>query len=296
MAIKKSTGRIGFEICNVIFMILLSIIMLYPFLYVASASVSSNSAILAGRVSIIPDTLDFKAYEAVFKYKMVWTAYGNTLFYTTVGTAINLVLTVLGAYPLSRKDFYGKSLFTFMIAFTMLFSGGLIPTFLVVRDLGMFNTRWAVLLPGAISTMNMIIMRTFFQGIPDSLEEAATIDGCTDIQVLTKIILPLSTASLMTIGMFYAVGHWNSWFGAMIYLRDGSKYPLQLVLRGIVLQNQINDLLSAQAGTTIEDGTNLIAESIKYAVIMVAVVPILCVYPFIQKYFVKGVMIGSIKG
>ncbi|MGI5899506.1 MAG: carbohydrate ABC transporter permease [Christensenellales bacterium] len=296
MAIRKSTGRIVFEICNIIFMLALSVIMLYPFLYVASASVSSNTAILAGRVSIIPDTFDLKAYQAVFKYKLVWTAYGNTLLYTSAGTTINLILTVLGAYPLSRKDFYGKGLFTFMIAFTMLFSGGLIPTFLVVRNLGLFNTRWAILLPGAISTMNMIIMRTFFQGIPDSLEEAATIDGCTDMQVLTKIILPLSTASLMTIGMFYAVGHWNRWFDAMIYLRDNTKYPLQLVLRSIVLQNQINDLLSGQAGTTIEDGTNLIAETIKYAVIMVAVIPILCVYPFVQKYFVKGVMIGSIKG
>ena len=296
MAIRKGAPRISFEVFNVIFMILLSIIMLYPFLYVASASVSSNTSILAGRVGIIPDTFDIKAYKAVFKYKQVWNSYKNTLFYTSFGTFINLALTILGAYPLSRKDFYGKGLFTFMIAVTMLFSGGLIPTFLVVRDLGMFNSFWAILLPGAISTMNMIIMRTFFQGIPDSLEEAATIDGCTDMQVLFKIILPLSTASLMTIGMFYAVDHWNSWFSAMIYLRDSTKHPLQLVLRGIVLQNQINDLVSEKAGTTIEDGSNLIAESVKYAVIMVAVIPILCVYPFIQKYFVKGVMIGSIKG
>ena len=296
MAIKKGAPRITFEIFNISFMVLLSVIMLYPFLYVASASVSSNSSILAGRVGIIPDTIDLKAYTAVFKYKQVWNSYRNTLFYTSFGTAINLVLTILAAYPLSRKDFYGKSLFSFMIAFTMLFGGGLIPTFLVVRDLGMFNTIWAILLPGAIGTMNVIIMRTFFQGIPDSLEEAATIDGCTDMQVLVKIILPLSTASLMTIGMFYAVGHWNSWFDSMIYLRDNTKHPLQLVLRSIVLQNQINDLVSEKAGTSIEDGTNLIAESVKYAVIMVAVIPILCVYPFIQKYFVKGVMIGSIKG
>lgn len=178
----------------------------------------------------------------------------------------------------------------------MIFSGGLIPNFLVVRGLGLYDSMWALILPGALSTMNMIIMRTFFQGIPDALEEAATIDGCSDLQILVKIILPLSIPSIMTIGMFYAVSHWNSWFGAMIYLRDSEKYPLQLVLRQIVLQNQVNDLLANNVGTTIEDSTNLIAETIKYAVIMVAVIPILCVYPFIQKYFVKGTMVGSIKG
>ena len=187
-------------------------------------------------------------------------------------------------------------LITFFIAVTMIFSGGLIPNFLVVRGLGLYDSMWALILPGALSTMNMIIMRTFFQGIPDALEEAATIDGCSDLQILVKIILPLSIPSIMTIGMFYAVSHWNSWFGAMIYLRDSEKYPLQLVLRQIVLQNQVNDLLANNVGTTIEDSTNLIAETIKYAVIMVAVIPILCVYPFIQKYFVKGTMVGSIKG
>ena len=178
----------------------------------------------------------------------------------------------------------------------MIFSGGLIPTFLVVRGIHLYNSMWAVILPGALSTMNMIIMRTFFQGIPDALEEAATIDGCSDFQILVKIILPLSTASLMTIGMFYAVGYWNSWFPALIYLRDAEKYPLQLVLRQIVLQNQINDLISQQSGTTIEDTTKMVSETVKYAVVMVATIPILCVYPFVQKYFVKGALVGSIKG
>ena len=292
----KSTSRQIFEIINVAIMFFLSIIMVYPFLYVLAASLSSNASVLAGRVSIIPDGFNLEAYKAVLNYSLVWTSYKNTIFYTVLGTFINLVLTICGAYPLSRDYFYGKSIFMFIIAVTMFFSGGLIPTFLVVKGLGLYNKYWALLLPGAISATNMIIMRTFFQNIPYDLEEAAIIDGASDFQVLSRIILPLSTPSIMTIGMFYAVGHWNSWFSAMIYLRDSSKYPLQLILRQIVLQNQVNELLSQQAGTTIEETQSLIAETVKYSVIIVAVVPILCVYPFIQKHFVKGVMIGSIKG
>ena len=294
--IQKAFSRRVFEIFNVVFMICLSIVMLYPFIFVLSASLSGNAYVAAGQVTLLPKGFNLRAYEAVLGNKVVSRAYGNTILYTVVGTAVNLIITMLGAYPLSRPDFYGKNVFTFFIAVTMIFSGGLIPNFLVVRGLGLYNSMWALILPGALSTMNMIIMRTFFQGIPDALEEAATIDGCSDMQILVKIILPLSIPSIMTIGMFYAVGHWNSWFSAMIYLQDSQKYPLQLVLRSIVLQNQVNDLLSAQAGTTIEESTNLIAETIKYAVIMVAVIPILCVYPFIQKYFVKGTMVGSIKG
>ena len=178
----------------------------------------------------------------------------------------------------------------------MFFSGGLIPTFLVVRNLGMYDTMWAIVLPSAINTMNMIIMRTFFQGIPDALEEAAVVDGANELTILTRIILPLSLPSIMTIGLFYAVGQWNSWFSAMIYLIDSDKYPLQLVLRQIVLQNQVNEIIGTMAGAATEDSTQMIAENVKYTVIIVAVVPILLVYPFVQKYFVKGVMVGSIKG
>jgi putative aldouronate transport system permease protein len=205
-------------------------------------------------------------------------------------------MTVAGAYPLSRKQFFGRGVFTFFIAVTMFFSGGLIPTYLIMRSYRLLNTFWVMVIPGAISTWNMIIMRTFFQNIPTELEEAAVIDGCTDIGVLVRVILPLSTASLMTIGMFYAVGHWNSWFSAFIYLRDQARYPLQLWLRLIVLQNQINDIALLQPGAVDMTSENLISDTIKYAVIIVAAAPILCVYPFIQKYFVKGVMVGSIKG
>ena len=293
---KKSASRIAFEIFNVVFMIVLCAVMLYPFIFTFSASVSNSAQVAAGNVKLLPKGFNLESYKTVLGYQKVWVAYGNTIIYTVVGTAVSLALTICGAYPLSRSDFYGKGVFVFFITLTMIFSGGLIPTFLVVRGIHLYNSMWAVILPGALSTMNLIIMRTFFQGIPDALEEAATIDGCSDFQILVKIILPLSTASLMTIGMFYAVGYWNSWFPALIYLRDAEKYPLQLVLRQIVLQNQINDLISQQSGTTIEDTTKMVSETVKYAVVMVATIPILCVYPFVQKYFVKGALVGSIKG
>ena len=294
--IKKSAGRRTFEVINVIILLIISFLMLYPFYYCIIASLSNSAAVLAGKLSFWPIGLNFKSYKLVLGYKVVLTSYGNTLLYTTVGTLISLVLTVLGAYPLSRKDFYGKGLFTVFFAFTMFFGGGLIPTFLVVRSLGFYNTMWAIVLPSAVSTMNMIIMRTFFQGIPDALEEAAVVDGASELTTLLRIILPLSLPSMMTIGLFYAVGLWNSWFSAVIYLADTDKYPIQLVLRQIVLQNQVNEIIGTVAGSATEDTTQMIAENVKYTVIIVAVVPILCVYPFIQKYFVKGVMIGSIKG
>ncbi len=294
--IKKSASRRSFEVFNIVFMILLSFIMLYPFYYCLIGSFSANGPLLSGKVSMWPIGFNTEAYRLVFGYKVVWNAYMYTIIYTVLGTFINLLLTILGAYPLSRSDFYGKGVFTAFIAVTMFFNAGLIPTFLTIRDLHLYDTIWALVLPGGISTMNMIIMRTFFQGIPDALEEAATIDGASDSQVLMRIILPLSLPSIMTIGLFYAVGHWNGWFNAMIYLNDSKRYPLQLILRQIVLQNQVNDMVGTMAGYTTEDSTQVIAESIKYAVIIVAVTPILCVYPFIQKYFAKGVMIGSIKG
>ena len=290
---RKSFSRKVFEVFNAIFMLLLCAVMLYPFIFTASASLSNAAEVSAGNVTLFPKGFTVEAYKSVLGYQKVWVSYGNTLWYTVVGTIVSLILTICGAYPLSRSDFYGKSVFVFFITLTMIFSGGLIPSFLVNKTLGLYNSRWAIILPGALSTMNMIIMRTFFQNIPDALEEAATIDGCSDFQILVKIILPLSTASIMTIGMFYAVGYWNSWFSAMIYLRDADKYPLQLVLRQIVLQNQILDLMGQESA---EDLSKVTGESVKYATVMVATVPILCVYPFVQKYFVKGVMVGSIKG
>ena len=292
---KKSNSRIAFEWFNVVFLVALCVVMLYPFLNVVASSVSNNSAVSRGLVSFYPIGFNLEAYKAVVRYQHIWNGYKNTLLYTIIGTGINLTMTVLGAYPLSRRQFYGRGVFTFFVAFTMFFGGGLIPTYLVINAYGMLDTFWVMVIPGAISTFNMIIMRTFFQGIPVELEEAATIDGCNDMQTLWKIILPLSTASLMTIGMFYAVGHWNAWFNAVIYLRDSGRFPVQLWLRTIVLQNQVRDLMEGSGAVDVE-AESLVADTIKFAVIVVAVLPILCVYPFVQKYFVKGVMVGSVKG
>lgn len=293
---KKSNARYIFEISNYVLLTGICVIMLYPFLFVLAASLSSATYVSRGMVGIIPQGFNTRAYEEVFKYQNIWTGYRNTILYTVCGTALNLFLTICGAYPLSRKQFFGRSVFTFFIAVTMFFSGGLIPTFLVMRSYKLLNTFWAVILPGAVSTWNMIIMRTFFQNLPSELEEAAVIDGCSDIGVLTRIVIPLSTASIMTIGMFYAVGHWNAWFDAFIYLQDHARYPIQLWLRIIVLQNQMHDISNLQSGAVDAGAENLISDTIKYAVIVVAAAPILCVYPFIQKYFVKGVMVGSLKG
>ena len=285
--IRVSASRRVFLVLNTIFLLVLSLIMLYPVIYVAAASFSEETAILRGDVVFLPVKAHVKAYQKVFQYPLLWNSYGNTLLYTAVGTAINLLLTVFGAWALSQKKMVGRRFLTLMCTFTMFFGGGMIPTFLVVKGLGMLNTIWAIVLPGAVSTYNMILMRTFFRQIPESLVEAAELDGCRDFGVLFKIVLPLSLASLMTIGMFYAVAHWNSYFSSVLYLSKPELYPLQIILRQVVLLNEIVENSSSTE--------NVMAEGIKYATIMVAMLPILCIYPFVQRYFVKGVMIGSVK-
>ncbi len=285
--IRESMSRRMFLKCNIAFLVILCFMMLYPVIYVISASISEETAILRGDVTVFPVNIHFKAYEKVFKYPQLWTSYRNSVLYTLLGTAINLVLTVCGAWALSQKKMPGRRFLTLMCTFTMFFNGGMIPTFLVIKELKMLNTVWAMVLPGAVSTYNMILMRTFFLAIPTSLVEAAELDGCTDFGILFKIVLPLSLASLMTIGMFYAVGHWNSYFNAVIYLSKSEMYPLQIILRQVVLMNEI-----VENATSTE---NNMAEGIKYATIVVAMLPMLCIYPFIQRYFVKGVMVGSVK-
>ncbi len=285
--IRVPVSRRVFQVFNTVFLLVICFAMLYPVLYVIAASFSEETAILKGDVFILPVKAHVKAYEKVFKYPLLWQSYGNTLLYTFAGTAINLLLTVFGAWALSQRKLVGRRFLTLMCTFTMFFSGGMIPTFLVVKELKMLNTIWAMVLPGAVSTYNMILMRTFFRQIPESLVEAAELDGCKDFGVLFKIVLPLSLASLMTIGMFYAVGHWNSYFSAVLYLSKPEMYPLQIILRQVVLMNEIVENASSTE--------NVMAEGIKYATIVVAMLPILCVYPFVQRYFVKGVMIGSVK-
>ena len=285
--IRVSASRRVFLAANTIILLAISFIMLYPVLYVIAASFSEETAILRGDVVFIPVDAHVKAYQKVFQYPLLWQSYGNTLLYTGLGTVINLVLTVFGAWALSQKKMVGRRFFTLMCTFTMFFNGGMIPTFLVIRELRLLNTIWAILLPGAVSTYNMILMRTFFMQIPQSLVEAAELDGCRDFGVLFRIVLPLSLASLMTIGMFYAVAHWNSYFTAVLYLSKPELYPLQIILRQVVLLNEIVENSSSTE--------NVMAEGIKYATIVVAMLPMLCVYPFVQRYFVKGVMIGSVK-
>ena len=286
--IRVSPGRRAFVIINTIVLLLIGVIMLYPAIYVIAASFSEETAILRGDVFLYPVGAHVKAYQKVFVYPMLWQSYRNTLIYTVLGTAINLVLTVFGAWALSQKKMVGRRFLTLMCTFTMFFGGGMIPTFLVVKGLGLLNTMWAILLPSAVSTYNMILMRTFFRQIPESLVEAAELDGCRDFGVLFRIVLPLSLASLMTIGMFYAVGHWNSYFPAVMYLTTNRELnPLQIILRQVVLLNEI-----VENSTSTE---NVMAEGIKYATIVVAMIPMLCIYPFVQRYFVKGVMVGSVK-
>jgi len=273
-------------------MTVLTVITLYPFLYVVFASFSSPSQLMQQRdILLLPRGFSLGAYKAVFYYKTIWMSYRNTVFYLFAGTLLNMFLTCLGAYGLSRKNVLLSKPIILAITFTMFFSGGLIPKYLLVKALGMLNKIYAVFIPDAISTMNLIIMRTSFKTIPESLDESARMDGANDFTILFKIILPLSIPVISVITLYYSVAHWNSWFNAMIYLRNRNLYPLQLVLREILISQDIDDILVGAA-----EDAEPISETIKYAIIVVATVPILLLYPFIQKYFVKGVMIGAIKG
>lgn len=293
--IKESGSDRLFTIFNYVMLSIVLVVVLYPLIYVVSASFSSSSAVLSGKVWLWPVEPTLDGYKAVFKNAMVVKGFTNTVFYTVAGTAINLILTVLAAYPLSRKDFKGRNFFMLLFVFTMLFNGGLIPTYLIVKDLGMIDTVWAMLVPTALSVWNVIIMRTYFQTtIPSELLEASQLDGCTDFRFLKSIVLPLSGPILAVIALFYAVGHWNQYFNAMIYLKRADLYPLQLVLRDILVQNEVNiDMLGDAKTAAARQG---LRELLKYSLIVVTSVPLLVVYPFLQKFFVKGVMIGSIKG
>lgn len=274
---------------------LLSLIVLYPLIFVAIASISSQEAVIRGEVWLWPQNITYVGYERLLKNPEVLTGYTNTILYTVVGTTVNLIMTIAAAYPLSRKDFYGRNVFTAMIVFTMFFSGGMVPTYLLVKSLGLLNSFWVLILPSAVSVWNMLIMRTFFQnGIPNDIQEAASIDGSTNMQTLVRIVLPLSMPIIAVMILFYSVGHWNSYFSALIYLNDRDKYPLQLFLREILVQGQMQDMIDVTDDSLIRSIMD--AEAIKYAAVIVANLPILLLYPFLQKYFVKGVMIGAIKG
>jgi putative aldouronate transport system permease protein len=281
-----------FDCVNIVLMMMVIVVTLYPIIYVLAASFSQPSRLIANRGLLIwPLGFQTLGYQKVFENRMMLVGYRNTLLYMCIGTFVNIVFTSLAAFCLSRKRLYLRHFFMFVVTFTMFLNGGLIPTYLQVRSYGLYNSMWALILPTAMSAYNMIIMRTAFLSIPDSLEESARIDGASNLTILLRIIMPLSTAVVAIMVLFYAVGHWNSWFSAMLYLRTRTKYPLQLVLREVLIEN-MTDAMSA--GESSSERQSL-GEVIKYATIIVATVPILLIYPFLQKYFVKGVMIGAIK-
>ncbi|UPK45475.1 carbohydrate ABC transporter permease [Paenibacillus pabuli] len=289
---KRSLGESIFSIVNTCFMLLLCVVTLYPFLYVLFASLSDPAEIARFRgMLFFPTGFNLDAYKAVMDNPMILTGYRNTIFYVVGGTAINLFMTTLGAYALSRRNVYFNNSIMLMIVITMVFNGGLIPTFLLVNSLGMLDTPWALLLPGAISSFNLIIMRTAFQAVPVSLEESARIDGANDWIIMSRIIVPLSMPVIAVMILWYAVGHWNSYFSALIYLRDRELFPLQLVLREILISNSTDSMTTGAAATDRLD----IGITIKYATVIISTLPILCLYPFLQKYFVHGVLIGALK-
>lgn len=286
--------RTFYMIVNVI-LALLSIITLYPLIYILSSSFSSPAAVTAGKVVLWPVNFSFRGYEAVFSYRTVFIGYRNTIFYTLLGTAINVSLTLLAAYPLARSTLPGRKFITLLFTFTMLFDGGLIPNYLLMRDLHFINSIWALVIPGAISAYNLIVTRTFIQSnIPGELLEAAEIDGCSDFRFFFSMLLPLSKSVIAVITLYYAVVHWNAYFKAFIYINDSNLYPLQIYLREILVMNSVDtEMISDPA---LQEAMQGMSELLKYSLIVVSSAPIIMIYPFLQRYFIQGVMIGSLKG
>ena len=293
MVIKDSLGERIFDVFNHIFLFLLVFVTLYPCWYVLVASVSDPVQIYASNgVIFLPKGFAIGTYAEVLKTTQIWIGYRNTIFYVLAGTFVSVMLTVTAAFALTRKGLPGKNLIMFLIMFTMYFAGGLIPTFLVVKSVGLLDSPLVMIIINAVATYNLIITISYFRGMPDSLEEAAKIDGAGDYTVLFKIMLPLAKPIIAVISLYYAVAIWNNFMTALIYLSDRNLFPLQMILREILIQGNTDSVMSTGTG----EDAQAYAENLKYAIIVVATVPILCVYPFIQKYFVKGVMIGAIKG
>lgn len=291
-----------FGVINSILLILFSVITLYPLLFVVSASVSDPVAVSAGKMILWPVGLTLRGYQYILQYAEIWTGYANTLFYTFVGTIINLAVTLTCAYGLSRRDVPGNGIVMTLFLITMYIGGGLIPNYMNLRMLGLINTRWVLLLPGAVSTYNLIVSRTFFSStIPWELHEAAFLDGCSDFKLFTKVVLPLSAPIVVVMALYYGVGHWNSYFGAMIYIKDRALYPLQVFLREILSLSTFASAAMESGALSAEEMAAMLQEAetanlVKYGVIVVSTLPMLILYPFLQKFFAKGVMIGAVKG
>lgn len=296
--IRESWSDRVFDLVNKLFLFIVLVAVLYPIIYVISASISDPVYVNQGKMWLFPRGITFEGYQRVFQNPEIWSGYRNTVLYTLGGTFINLLFTVPAAYALSRKDLKGRGAMMGLIVFTMFFGGGLVPTFLLVSELGMLNTVWALIIPNAVAVYNLIICRTFFQmNIPRELQESAEIDGCSNTMLFIKIVLPLSAPIIAVMALYYGVAHWNSYFSAIIYLKDRSLYPLQLILREILVQNQMSDAM-LMTGDDMEAMAKQarIADIIKYAVMIVSSLPIIIVYPFMQRFFMKGVLIGSVKG
>lgn len=289
---KTSLSSKTFDTFNVLVLALLCCITIYPFVYVFSSSVSDSIFVESNAIKLFPKGFNLSAYEKIIDDRFIWMGYYNTIIYTVFGTLLTVVLVFTTAYPLSKKSFIFVTFFTFMITITMFFSGGLIPNYLLANALGMVNTRWALIIPGALGAMNVFMVRTFLRALPEALDEAALIDGANEIQILVKIVIPLSKPIFATIALFTAVHHWNAFMPAMIYLQDPKLFPLQVVLYKILIESQTMDRAASDSMALVQ----VSSASIKYAIIIVSTLPILLVYPFVQKYFVKGIVIGSIKG
>ncbi|QJD86599.1 carbohydrate ABC transporter permease [Cohnella herbarum] len=292
--IKDSAGDRIFLIGIYVVLCVILIAVCYPLIYVLSSSISSPAAVTSGRVWLWPVDISFKGFKALLNTPQVMTGYGNSIFYTAFGTIISVALTIMISYPLSRKSFFGRNVLMIMITFTLIFSGGLIPTYMVVKELGLIDSRLALLIPNAIWVWQVIIARSFFQSsIPDELFEASEIDGCSDIRFLRSIVIPLSMPIIAVLVLMYAVGQWNAYFDALIYLKSADLFPLQLILRSIIIQNNsAGGMMDAMKMVERQQ----LAELLKYSLIVIATLPVLIIYPFVQRYFVQGMMVGSVKG
>ncbi len=293
--IRESLPDRVFNVVNIVLMLLILIIIIYPLYFIILASFSTPETVASGQLLLWPKEFYLDGYKKIFEYEPIWTGYRNTIFYTISGTAINLAVTIPAAYALSRRNLMGRSFLMLLFSFTMFFSGGMIPAYILVKNLNLLNTPWAMILPGAASVWNIIVARTFMQqNIPDELYDASVIDGCNDFQFFFQIVLPLSKAIIAVMALFYAMGHWNNYFSALIYLDNRELHPLQLIIRDLLIQNQIGFEMGSNI-TGIAERARL-AEQMKYGVIIISSLPMMLIYPFIQKYFEKGIMIGSLKG
>lgn len=297
VSVSQTRGDKVFGVINAIFIVFITIITLYPLIYVCSASISSPASVTSGRMWLWPTDITLEGYKRILKNSEIWMGYVNTIFYTVVNVAISLAVTLPAAYALTVKSLPGRKFIVFVFSVTMFFSGGMIPLYVVCRNLGLVNTLWAVILPSATSMWYIILTRTFFQStIPHELEEASEIDGCSVFATFLRIVLPLSAPIIAVMALYFGVGRWNSYFGEMIFLRDRTKFPLQLFLREILIVATFNQENASNADAITMAEQLRIASIIKYATMIVATLPVIAAYPFIQRYFVKGVMIGSIKG